>query len=93
MNIANLTKEEKWKLRNQLEEDLGVYSLLVLCIDDLKDSYENEDQPIPSDEVLKQACKYVWRKWENSCDEFSCAVDWALEVTDEITGKVENVTN
>lgn len=91
MNIENLTKEQKWELKNQLEKDLGVYSLLVLCIDDLKDYYENEDQTPPPDEVLKQACYYVWRKWENSCDEFSCAVDWALKVTDEITKEAKSV--
>ena len=79
MNIENLSQSEKYSLLSQLEKLLGLYPLMVLTIDDVKESISDSGKELPNDEKLHTICKYVARKYDVA-NEYMVALDWATEL-------------
>ena len=79
MNIENLSQSEKYSLLSQLEKSLGLYPLMVLTIDDVKESISDSGEEMPNDDKLHTMCKYVARKY-NVADEYMVALNWATEL-------------
>jgi hypothetical protein len=79
MNIENLSQSEKYSLLSQLEKSLGLYPLMVLTIDDVKESISDSREEMPDDDKLHTMCKYVARIY-NVADEYMVALNWATEL-------------
>ena len=82
MNIDNLTEKEKLELLSKLEAYFGWYPVASVCVEDVKEHLEgDEDSPMPTDDQIARACKYVARKAE---EDISHLIEWAAEVAQEL---------
>lgn len=77
-----LTDADRHALRVKMNEALGYYPLMTLATEDVlqnaMDVY-GEKEAAKLKPYLDAACDHVARKWDNGCDVFGLAVDWALE--------------
>jgi hypothetical protein len=77
MSIEGMSREEQTQLYYQLEKSLGWYSIVTLCVDDVKDYISNNEMPMPSEADIAQACTRVSRKHDESSYPF---IEWAAEI-------------
>jgi hypothetical protein len=88
MDFDKMSREELFKIYDQIGDRLGLYQMVTMSIEDVKDHLEgqlNDDciESMPSNDQIKAACGYVWKKQDGQ-DWFSC-VEWASEVAVEFS--------
>lgn len=81
MNIDHLNNAEKLELLTQLERHFGWFPVASVCVDDVKEYCQRDDIPPPSDENIRNACKYVARKSDVDIEHL---IEWAAEVALEL---------
>lgn len=69
MNIDNMTTEQLENLHAQISKKLGIYCMMTVSTEDVKDRLqemlENGDiDTLPSDENIDKACNLVWGHYE-----------------------------
>jgi hypothetical protein len=83
MNIDNMTKEQLESLYFKTAKKLGIYPMMAVSVSDVKQRLlekqeEGDIEAIPSDDSIKRACSYVWRKYE-AADDWMSTVEWICE--------------
>jgi hypothetical protein len=77
MNIEGMSREEQIQLYYQLEKSLGWYSIVNLCVDDVKGYMRENEMPMPCEADIAQACVRVSHKHDESSYPF---IEWAAEI-------------
>jgi hypothetical protein len=83
IDVKTLDRSDQIKLIMELERALGWYPVVTLDVEDLRERFI-QDLTVPSDEILHQACNYVYRKNDENSNDL---LDWAQEVAEELMSK------
>jgi hypothetical protein len=84
IDISTLDRPDQIRLLIDLERALGMYSIITLEVQDLREQFTDQELTVPSDAILHQACKHVSRKHN---EDSSHLLEWAQDVAEELAAK------
>jgi len=78
-NLDQMTTEELYRLRFELNKKLGFFEMVTLSVDDIKDHLaEVESEISVTDDDIRQALAYVSRKYDGN--DYIHALEWAVDI-------------
>jgi len=78
-NLDQMTTDELYRLRRDINDKLGFYDLLTLTVEDIQDHLaETESNLDVTEDGIRQALAYVCRKYDGN--DYIHALEWAVDI-------------
>ena len=78
-NLDQMTTDELYRLRRDINDKLGFYDLLTLTVEDIQDHLAETESDIDvTEDNIREALAYVCRKYDGN--DYIHALEWAVNV-------------
>ena len=78
-NLDQMTTDELYRLRRDINDKLGFYDLLTLTVEDIQDHLAETESDIDvTDDNIREALAYVCRKYDGN--DYIHALEWTVNV-------------